>query len=346
MTKVQALRKVRPEAGAVLETIPATEPGPLDVVVRVRAASVCGTDRHIYNWDAWAQSRIKPPMTFGHECCGDVIGVGSHVTQVAVGDFVSVETHVPCGNCRSCRTGSRHVCQNLRIVGVDREGCFAEQLVVPEVCAWKNPKDMDPRVAAIQEPFGNAVYCVDSAQVGAKSVAVMGDGPIACFAVGIARALGAARVTVVGIAPPRLEIARAMGAHRILDARHLDPVEALLDENEGGVDVVLEMAGAEVTVQQGLKALRKGGTFIAFGIPSGRVTLDYNNAIVFREARIQGINGRRMFETWYQTQALLTSGLVDPRPVITHSLPLSQYDRAFELLDDPDSGAAKILLVP
>jgi threonine 3-dehydrogenase len=347
MTQVLSVRKIAAAPGAELRRVEAPRLGPTEVRIRVRAASVCGTDKHIYNWDAWAQSRVRPPITFGHECCGDVVEIGELVRTVQLGDFVSVETHVPCMTCRLCRTGSMHICQNLKILGVDTEGCFAQQVVIPEVCAWKNPPDMDPQVAAIQEPFGNAVYCVHEAKVGARTVAIMGDGPIACFATAIAKAQGAAFVAVTGLSPARLEIAKTMGADRVVNAGTEDAGAVLREISGGeGFDCVLEMAGAVATVRQGLEALRKGGTFIAFGIPTGEIPVDYTNAIVFKEATIRGVNGRRMFETWYQTRALITSGLVDPRPVITHSYPLEQFEKAFETLNDPTGTAGKIVLLP
>jgi len=347
MSQVVALRKVRAEKGAELMPLEQQPLAPHEVRVRIRAASVCGTDKHIYNWDAWAQSRIKPPMTFGHEGCGDVVEVGLAVQRVAPGDFVSLETHVPCGTCRLCQTGSQHICQRLKILGVDTAGVFAEEVIVPEICCWKNPKDMDTRIASIQEPFGNAVYCVDKAKVGARSVAIMGDGPIACFAAGIAKAMGAADITVTGLSSARLEIATKMGATRVVDAGKQDPVEIIKAATDGdGADIVIEMAGVAATVKQGFAALRKGGTFVAFGIPSGDVTFDYTNAIVFKEATVLGINGRLMFDTWYQTRALLTSGLVDPTPVITHEMPLTDYAKAFDIINDPASTAGKIVLRP
>ena len=347
MTAVLSLRKVRPEPGAELVRTESRALKPHEIRVRIRAASVCGTDKHIYNWDAWAQGRIKPPLTFGHEACGDVVEIGSAVKRVSVGDFISMETHVPCGACRLCLTDQQHICLNLQILGVDTSGCFTEELVVPEACAWVNPKDMDPRIAAIQEPFGNAVYCVDKAHVGSKSVAILGDGPIACFAAGIAKAMGAAHVLVTGLSPARLELARKMGAHQVVDANRQDVVETVKDATGGdGADVVLEMAGAAATVKQGFQALRKGGTFVAFGIPSGDVSLDYANALVFKEATVLGINGRRMYETWYQTRAILTKGLVDPLPVVTHVMPLTDYAKAFEAINDPASTAGKIVLRP
>ena len=347
MTSVLSLRKVQPAPGAELVRVESRALAPHEIRVRVRAASVCGTDKHIYNWDAWAQGRIKPPLTFGHEACGDVAEVGSGVRRVKVGDFVSLETHVPCGACRLCLTDQQHICLNLEILGVDTAGCFTEEVVVPETCGWVNPKDMDPRIAAIQEPFGNAVYCVDKARVGARSVAIMGDGPIACFAAGIARAMGAAHVIVTGLSPARLEIARIMGAHEVVDASKQDVVKVIQDATGGdGADVVLEMAGAGATVRQGFQALRKGGTFVAFGIPAGDVSLDYANALVFKEATVLGINGRRMYETWYQSREILTRGLVDPLPVVTHVMPLSDYAKAFDALNDPASTAGKIVLTP
>jgi threonine 3-dehydrogenase len=342
-----AVRKVAPRPGAEACTIDVPAVGPMDVLVDVRAASICGTDRHVYHWDAWAQGRVKPPLTFGHECAGVVAEVGPLVTSVAPGDLVSVETHIPCQRCRACRTGLMHVCERLQILGVDREGCFAEKVVIPEICAWKNPGDMDPRVAAIQEPFGNAVYCVDRAQVPLKTVAIMGDGPIACFAAAIARAQGACLVVVVGLSPTRLRLASRMGAHHVVNAREAEVVEALLAlSGKEGFDVVLEVAGAAATIRQGFRVLRRGGTFIAFGLTSGPVSVDFNDDVIFKEARVLGLNGRRMFETWYQTQALISRGLVDPSPVITHAFTLEEHAKAFDLLDDPDGVAGKIVLLP
>ena len=346
MTGLLAVRKNRPAPGAELARVERPALGPTDVRVRIRAASVCGTDKHIYNWDAWAQGRIKPPMTFGHEACGDVVEVGKLSRGVEVGDFVSLETHVPCGHCRQCRTGDQHICANLQILGVDREGCFAEEVIVPALCAWKNPPDMDPRIAAVQEPFGNAVYCVDRAHVGAQRVAIMGDGPIACFAAGIAKAMGAAEIVLTGLSSTRLEIARTMGAGTVVDSSKPGGEEQLTALAGDGFDVVLEMAGAGPTVRQGFNVLRKGGTFIAFGIPAGDVSLDYANALVFKEATVLGINGRRMFETWYQTRAILEQGLVDPLPVVTHEMELADYERAFGILNDPAGTAGKIVLRP
>lgn len=344
---MKAVTKTGPKAGAELVERPTPTLGPHEVLVRVRAAAICGTDKHIYNWDAWAESRIRPPQVIGHECCGDVVEVGAEVEGVAVGDFVSLETHFPCGHCRLCRTGRQHICSNLTILGVDTDGCFAEYVKAPAICAWKNPPDMPEEVAAIQEPFGNAMYCVDRAGVAGRTVAILGDGPVAAFATGIAKAMGAVEVAVTGINEARLEIASAMGADRVFDVRQRDAVDALRDASGGeGFDVVLEMAGVEATVRQGFEALRKGGTFVAFGIPPGAVTFDYTNAIVFKEATVLGINGRLMFHTWYQTRALLTSGKVDPTPVISGSYSLGEFDKAFEQLNAPESTVGKLVLKP
>jgi threonine 3-dehydrogenase len=344
---MKAVTKTEAASGATLTEREPPRIGPNEVLVRVRAAAICGTDRHIYNWDAWAASRVRTPRVFGHECCGDIVEIGSEVDSVVVGDFVSLETHFPCNKCRLCRTGRQHICLDLQILGVDTDGCFAEYVKAPAICAWKNPVDMDPAVAAIQEPFGNAMYCVDSAKVAGKNVAIIGDGPIAAFATGICKAMGAIEVAVTGINSARLEICKAMGADRVYDSREIDVVEALRHQSGGeGMEVVLEMAGVEQTVQQGFGALSKGGTFVAFGIPSGKVTFDYTNAIVFKEATVIGINGRRMFDTWYQTRALLSSGKVDPGPVITGTHPLEDFAGAFAALNAPESGAGKLILTP
>ncbi|MEM7249376.1 MAG: zinc-binding dehydrogenase, partial [Acidobacteriota bacterium] len=224
---------------------------------------------------------------------------------------------------------------------------FAEAVKVPALCAWKNPSDMPTEVAAIQEPFGNAVYSCETAEVRSKSVVIFGDGPIASFATGIAKAWGAREVVVVGLNTARLGIAEKMGADRTLDARDGEVVERLRDHTDGeGFEVVLEMAGVEIAIQQGLSALAKGGTFVAFGIPSGNVSIDYTDALVFKEAKVLGVNGRRMFSTWYQTQTLLMTGQVDVGPVLTHSFGLGEFERAFGLLEDPASEAGKVILKP
>src|SRR4051794_34093884 len=235
---MRAVVKQERAPGATLQQVPVPTPSPNDALVRVKAASMCGTDLHIYNWDPWAQSRFAPtPMVFGHECCGEVVAVGHNVTRVQVGDFVSLESHIICNNCLQCRTGQGHVCRNVQILGVDRPGVYAEYASIPEHVVWKNPPDMPVDVASIQEPFGNAVHTVFSCDVPTKRVAVIGCGPIGLWAVGICKAVGAEEIYAVDINPVRLKIAAEMGATRTLNGREVDVVQEVLAATGGdGVD--------------------------------------------------------------------------------------------------------------
>ena len=338
---------LKPEAapGARLEEVPVPHYGSRDVLVRVRATTICGTDLHIYRWDAWAQSRIRPPMVFGHEFSGDVVAAGDEVRGVKVGDFVSGETHIVCGYCYPCRTGQSHICRNVEIIGVDRAGCFAEYVALPAANAWCNDPRLDPAIAAAQEPFGNAVHTALSTDLATKTVLVTGCGPIGLFAVGIARAAGAARIFATDVKEQRLEMARAMGATDTLDSRG-DVVAAILEATAGeGVDVLLEMSGIPAAIDQGFGALRSGGYAALLGLPGKPlVSFDLANHIVFKGATVYGVSGRKMYETWYQGRALIESGRVDIAPIITHRLPLAEFEQAFEMMIAGD--AAKVALYP
>lgn len=340
-----AVLKPGPAPGSVVTRAPIPSLGPRDVLVRVTAASICGTDLHIQDWDRWAQNRIHPPLIFGHEFCGTIAEAGAAVTQTAVGAFVSVEGHIADGTCYQCRTGNGHICENVRIVGVDRPGCFAEFVSVPETNVYPMDPGISPEVAAIQDPFGNAVHTTLSGEITGLTVAVVGSGPIGCCAVAVARAAGARAVFATDIRAFRLDLARRMGADRVIDASKEDPVAAVLAETGGhGADVVLEMSGHPDGVRQAFKILRRGGRLSLLGIPSQAVTLDLAEDIIFKGARVLGINGRRMWQTWYQAQALLKSGRVDLSPLITHTLPLDQIETGMELLRKGE--AAKVILRP
>ncbi|MCL6450841.1 MAG: L-threonine 3-dehydrogenase [Acetobacteraceae bacterium] len=343
--KMKALVKARSGRGAELAVVDVPRPGPRDALIRVRACSVCGTDYHIYAWDPWAASRVRPPLVFGHEFCGEVVAVGEAVRSVAVGDTVSAETHVACGRCSLCRTGQAHICQEVAILGVDRPGSFAQYVSLPEENAWKNPPGVAPEIASVQEPLGNAVHTVLSGEVAGRTVAVLGCGPIGLFAVGVARAAGAAAVYATDISPYRLALAPRMGADRALDASRADVVAELRSLTGGeGPDVVLEMSGSPAAVSQALKAVRFGGRVSILGIPSRPVEIDLAQDVVFKGITIQGITGRRMFETWYQTRALLSSGRLDISPVITHRLPMEEFELAMELVGSGQCG--KVILYP
>jgi threonine 3-dehydrogenase len=340
-----AVVKAAPAPGSEVRQVPVPEVGPRDVLVKVKAASICGTDLHIQDWDKWAQGRIHPPLVFGHEFCGEIVERGSAATTVPVGAFVSVEGHLVDGTCYQCRTGNAHICENVAIVGVDRPGCFAEYVAVPESNVYVMDKGIPPEVAAIQDPFGNAVHTTLSGEVAGLSVAIVGAGPIGCCAVAVAQAAGARRVVAIDIRPYRLELARKMGADRVIDSTKEDPVAAVKADTDGeGADVVLEMSGHGDGVKQAFKMLRRGGRISLLGIPSQPVALDLAEDIIFKGATVHGINGRRMWRTWYQAQALLRSGKVDLRPLVTHTFPLAKIHEGMALLKQGE--AAKVILYP
>jgi len=333
--------------GAELVTVDIPKVKPDEVLVKVKATSICGTDAHIYNWDEWSQSRIKPPMIFGHEFAGEVVQVGNLVKRIKVGDLISAETHIPCGHCFQCLTGRQHICQNLKILGVDIDGCFAEYAAIPEVCAWKNDKSIPPEIASVQEPFGNATYTVMESGVSAKIITIMGDGPIACFATGIAKAVGAAKIFGVGEFPYRVNLLKKMGADVALSILTHDTVKEIMNATSGeGVDVVLEMTGAQQAIDNGFKILKKGGTFTAFGIPPSNIQLDLNNSVIFKNANIIGISGRLMFETWFQLSNLLKFKKVDVSPVITHKMPLKDFHKGMEAVISKKREAGKVVFFP
>lgn len=331
--------------GAVLADVPEPRPGPGEVVIEVKATSICGTDHHIYVWNEWAQNRIKPPQIMGHELAGEVVELGPGVRTVRVGDQVSAETHVVCGRCRQCLLGEKHVCQNTSILGVDRDGCFAEYVVVPEENLWKNDPTVPAAYLSVQEPLGNAVHTVMAGETRGRSFAVFGCGPIGLMAIGVARAVGATFVAAVDVNEYRLDIARKMKADLVINSRETDPVEAILDRTRGeGVDVVLEMSGARPVFSQIFKAVRPGGRVSLLGLPDRPVEVDISNEVVMRGVVVQGITGRRIWDTWLMTRDLLASGKLDLEPVITHHLDLGDYEKGMELITAGKCG--KIVLYP
>jgi threonine 3-dehydrogenase len=347
---MRALRKVRPEAGAELADVPVPEPGPGEILIRVEAASICGTDLHIFNWDPWASGRLKDlPMTFGHEVAGHVAATGSEVHHLKLGAFVAAEGHVFCGFCRQCRAGRAHICENLRILGVDFDGGFADYVVLPERNAWEVDRRIPAEVASIHDPFGNAVHTAfihgGAAEIPTSTVVILGCGPIGLFAVGIVRACGARRVIAVEPNEFRRGLAKQMGADQLVDPTSEDPVAAVLSATEGhGAEVVLEMSGVTKVIDQGTRMLAGGGRMALLGLPGGPVPLDVTDQVIFKEARIYGVTGRELFRTWQQMTTLLATGMVDPTPVITHRFALERFDDAFEAAASGRSG--KVILLP
>jgi threonine 3-dehydrogenase len=347
MDTMWAVRKRVAEPGLVLDEVRVPAPGDDEVLVLVEAASVCGTDLHILHWDAWAQQRIKPPLTLGHEFAGTVVDVGRNVRHVAVGDYVSAESHVTCGACFHCRTGQAHMCEHTKILGVDRDGAFAQYVAVPEAVVWQNDRSkLPPEIATLQEPFGNAVFALSHVDVSAKSVAILGCGPVGLFSIGIARASGAVRILASDRKPFRLGLAERMGVTAALDTSTVDDASAwFVEQNEGEhVDVVFEMSGAPQAIADSFKIARNGGRVILFGIPAEPVELDIAEALIFKNLEVSAVSGRRVWDTWYRTRWLLEHGVVDLRPLITAELRLEGFQRAFDLLDSGE--ACKIVLHP
>ena len=329
---MRALAKVRPGPGAELVERPAPTPGPGEVLLRVDAASICGTDLHLFNWDDWAAENLDPPRVLGHELAGTVIGIGQGVTRVKEGDLVGVESHLFDWTCAQCRRGDMHLCRNLRVIGVHTDGGFAERVVIPEANAIES-NGLDPAVVALQEPMGNAVHAAFVEPIEGRTVLVTGCGPIGLCAVGIAKAAGAALVIATDTEPFRLELARTMGADLALDGADPSTEERIRDATNGdGVEVVLEMSGAAPALDSALRVITRGGRISLLGIFGEPPTVDLSERVIMQGLRLHGIYGRRIYDTWERTQALLRSGSLDVSPIITHRLDLSEWERAFELV--------------
>ncbi len=348
MTTMQAVTKQQPRPGFELIQVPVPTPGPREVLIKVIATSICGTDVHIYKWDHWSQGRIKPPLIIGHEFAGEIVAVGAQVRpdEPQVGDFVSAESHIVCGVCTQCKLGQAHICPNTRILGVDTHGCYAEYIAIPVENAWKNPKTMPARVASLQENFGNAVHTVAAVDVRAKTVLVTGCGPAGLMSIPVARAFGAETVVATDISPYRLALARKVGADLALNAAAEDVVRLAQDAVRGkGFDVLIEMSGAPKALVQGLSLLKPGGSASLLGLSSNPLNdFDLNNLVIMKGITIHGIAGRRLWETWYQMRALISSGAVDLTPIITHEFPLSRWQEALETMVSGNSG--KIVMYP
>lgn len=342
---MKALRKMRPAQGAQLASVPVPSIGPQEVLVRVRAASICGTDLHIYDWDPWSASRIKPPLTFGHEFCGTVEMVGSEVAGIGPGELVSAEMHVNCGRCHQCRVGQPHICQNLKIIGIDLDGCFAEFVRIPASNVWKIDPAIPEHYAAILDPLGNAVHTVLSGPIAAQTVAVTGCGPIGLMAIAVAKACGCSTLFATEVNPHRLALAKQMGADEAWNPGETDVVKNVRAATGGaGVDVLLEMSGHPGAIHQGFQMLRAGGRASLLGIPSQPVTFDLVADIIFKGATVLGIYGRRMFETWVQMTALLKAGRLNLEPLFSARMALDGFADAFSSLHSGEAG--KILFYP
>jgi threonine 3-dehydrogenase len=338
---------IKPAPGPGLEVtqrpIPSIEAD--EVLVKVRAASICGTDLHIYRWDPWAASRLKPPLIVGHEVCGEVVDRGAMVRSPEIGDFVSLESHVICNTCPFCRTGQGHICENSRLIGVDRDGGFAEYIAIAAQNAWPNPPDLPLEIAVLQENFGNAVHTAFAFDLRAKKVLVTGCGPVGLMTIATARAIGARAIYASDISRYRLDFALKMGADLAMHATEDPLVETVRQATDGeGVDVLLEMSGAPSAIDQGFGLLKPGGDAALLGVAPGEFVFDWNHHIVFKGAQVLGITGRRLWQTWYQARGLVRSGAVDLSSMVTHHFKLEEFDKAFEAMASGQSG--KVMLIP
>ena len=341
------LAVMKPEAkpGIEIRDVAVPQVGPTDVLVKVKVASICGTDLHIYNWDRWAQGRIRPPLIPGHEFCGEVVAYGNEVTSIKEGDFVSAEMHVACGKCLQCRTGEAHICQFVKIIGVDADGAFAEYVRIPESNIWKLDPAIPQEYASILDPLGNAVHTVLAGEIAAKTVAITGCGPIGLFSIAVARAVGASTVFAIEVNQHRRRVAQQMKADFVLDPSNEDVTKFVMEQTGGlGVDVVLEMAGHPTAIRTAFDIVRRGGRISLLGLTSKPISLNFSEDIIFKGLTIQGINGRRMYQTWYQMTALLKSGKLDLHPVITDRMSMTDFSKGMERLTSGE--ASKILLYP
>jgi threonine 3-dehydrogenase len=347
METMRAIRKRESAPGLSFDEVPVPTPGIDEVLVRIEAASICGTDLHIQRWDQWSSERVEPPLTLGHELCGTVVATGSAVRDVAEGDYVSAESHVTCGVCFHCRTGKAHMCEATQILGVDRDGGFADYVVVPASVVWRNDRaKLPPEIACLQEPFGNAVFATSTQDLAGRAVAVLGCGPVGLFTIAIAKAFGAGRLFASDHVPFRMELARTLGADAVVNVDDVEDVPAwFVEQNEGiGVGVVFEMSGALRAIEDAFGVVRHGGNVVLFGIPSRPATIDIAESLIFKNLTVSAVNGREVWETWYTTRWLLEHGVVDLRPLITSELPLERYEEAFALLESGE--ACKIVLRP
>jgi threonine 3-dehydrogenase len=334
---MHALVKARAEPGIWMQEVPIPETGPNDLLIKVKKAAICGTDLHIYNWDHWAQETIPVPLVVGHEFMGEVVAVGSHVDGFSAGDRVSGEGHITCGHCRNCRAGKRHLCRNTKGIGVNHPGCFADYLVLPAGNAFKLPTAIPDEIASFLDPLGNALHTALSFDLVGEDVLITGAGPIGCMAVAIAQHAGARNVVITDVNEHRLELARKMGATRVIHPGHVDLKEVMEDLGmTEGFDVGMEMSGHPDAFTQMLEVMNHGGHLALLGIPEDPVAIDWNQ-VIFKGLVLKGIYGREMYETWYKMSSLLQSGL-NVAPVLTHRFKRDQFEEGFQVMKSGKCG--------
>ncbi|RCW83471.1 L-threonine 3-dehydrogenase [Halanaerobium sp. DL-01] len=343
--KMKAVVKDKPGKGAVLKEVDIPNCGPEQVLVEVESTSICGTDLHIYEWNNWAQQNIKVPQIMGHELAGKVIEKGERVENVEIGDFISAETHIPCGHCYQCKTGKRHICNDMKILGVHTDGVFAKYAVINKVDVWENDDSIPPEFASLQEPMGNAIDTISAGNVAGKNILITGAGPVGLLAIAVARAFGAAIIIVSEINDYRKELAEKMGADIVVDPTSSNLENVVMDNTNGiGVDFAAEMSGNENALKHSLKSITPGGSMAVLGLPDGSVDLNLTDDVVFKGIDLHGITGRKMFNTWYTAKRLLKEELVDLSPLITHTFSLEDFEKGMKLMEEGNCG--KIILKP
>ncbi len=334
MDTMKAIVKDKPAVGVTIKEVPMIkEVGDEEVLVKVKYASICGTDVHIYDWNQWSKDNITTPRVIGHEFYGEVVEIGKKVQSIKVGDKVSAETHIACGHCVMCKTGNKHICQNMKIIGVHTDGAFTSYIKIPEENAWKNPESLDPKIAAIQEPLGNAVYTTLTTDIVGKDMLITGAGPIGLMAINIAKACGAGKIIVSEISELRSKLAKNLGADVVINPLKEDVNKIVLENTKGlGAEIGLEMSGNEIALNQLLGSMRKRGRVSLLGIFDKDPVVNFNNDIIFKGLDIYGITGRKMFETWYKLSSLLENKRLDLSPIVTHVLPLEDFEKGIELI--------------
>ena len=331
--------------GAVFCTdLPVPQMGENDILVRVRAAAICGTDLHIMQWDDFAAANVPAPMVFGHEFSGDVVGVGSSVKEIKVGDRVAGETHIPCNSCYQCKTDNRHICDNMKVIGVHTPGAFAEYISFPQDCAYKITDQVDYITGAILEPMGMAVHGVSAAQVQGKNVLIYGCGPIGLMAINAAKVRGANKIIAADIVEEKLTAAKKMGADLVFDDRKTDTANEVRGAFGGiGADVVIDFTGNCTAIVKGFQALRKGGRIVLVGIPGKELSLNILDNVIYKEATIIGVTGRLMYQTWHECEEILASPDFDLSPVVGGIYPMNDFKKAFADIEAGKPG--KMLLI-
>ncbi|MEK6544832.1 MAG: alcohol dehydrogenase catalytic domain-containing protein [Elusimicrobiota bacterium] len=342
-----ALVKNQQAPGAEISEVPIPRPGQGEVLLKVHRASICGSDLPIYFWTSWATARIKPPLVFGHELCGEVVETAPGADVFKPGDKVAVESHIFCGYCATCSAGDRHLCRRMALVGIDRPGGFAEYVALPERVLWKLNAKLPYDFASLMEPLGNALYATTVEPVEGKTVLILGCGPQGLFAVQVAKAMGAKFVVAVEKSEFRAAMAKKLGADKVISGAPSDKelIEQVLsfDGVREGYDACLEMSGSTFLVNVGFRALRNGGRMSLFGLTAGKTGIDLGEDVIFKGLRIYGILGRKLFSTWEQMEALLLSGKAHLDASVSHVLPLTDFDKAFSILVSPQKACGKIL---